>query len=200
MADLRRIIDASGAHAQVEQVITDLVERSLARSTRPPSPPRPARCCASSPPRPPTAWSSRRWVTAGLQPVSISPFLLSLSGPISPESAPPYPGRPARSHKTATEDGPQRVAKTRQSRLGTLGTSGPSPRSTTTKGPPRSALTRPPSTESDTEKARSVLRGAGSTPSAAPWWGGAAGRGPEAGASVPSLDWSLAARGGAGGA
>ena len=31
VADLRRIIDGSGAHAHVEQVITDLVERSLAR-------------------------------------------------------------------------------------------------------------------------------------------------------------------------
>ena len=115
---MRRIIDDSGAHAQVESVIRELVDLALAAL-------------------------DKADVDEGARGVLREPGL----------------GRDRPGGLTRLDDQSALIAsEADQSTLGTPGRSGPSPRSSTANGPPRSALTRPPSTLSATENAWSSWR------------------------------------------
>ena len=116
VADLRDIIDRSGAHAQVEEVIEALAERAVA----------------------------------------------ALDTPTVDDAARGRAARPGRRRHPA--HGLSRPAPA-QSRLGSPATSGPSPRSSTANGTPRSALTRDPSTLSAMLKAFSSSRASVAQPS-----------------------------------
>ena len=95
VAELRRVIDASGAHAHVERVIDDLAALAVDRLEAPRSPNRRARCCASWPPPPPTGWSER--IAAQGRPA------------VSPATSGPSP-------RSTTTNGPPRSAFTRPPR------------------------------------------------------------------------------------